>query len=226
LTRRWDSQTVVIRLVVGVIVFGAGVELAKGSTLITFDDLTPRTSDKIPRPYHGLVFSGDPYNGIFKSSTSAIPGVRNGAVSSPNVLLSAGQSNSIQGYRPADRAVFTLHSGYFTSAYDAFLTVEALGFTPNDTFNHPTFKKTFSISNADATLITFEWAGIMEVELTGSYAPFSRNQYVLDNLVVDTSVPEPASTPEPKTAALIYVGLAMFYVRVRSRDVPQNSAWR
>lgn len=205
------TRVTVARLAVGILFFTFAVDVIDASTLITFDDLTPRSSSEIPYPYHGLVFSGDPYDGILRSINSTIPGVGNGAVSSPNVLLSAGQSNSIQAYRPEDRAVFILYSGYFTSAYDSVLTVQALGFTPDDT-SSPAFVKTFSINNTGPTLITFDWIGITDVELTGGYAPFSPNQYVLDDLLVDTGV------PEPKATALMCVGLSMLYVGIRIRN--------
>lgn len=67
-----------IRLAIAVVSFTIGADLANGSTLITFDDLSPRSSDKILYPYHGLAFSGNPYDGIFNGTGSPIPGVRNG----------------------------------------------------------------------------------------------------------------------------------------------------
>lgn len=138
-------------------------------------------------------------------------------MSSPNVLLSSGQSNSIQAYPPEGLAVFNMYSGYFTSAYDSVLTVEALGFTPEDRFS-PSFRKTFSINNAGPTLITFNWIGINEILLTGTYAtPYSSNNYVLDNLLVDVGV------PEPNLLLMTCVGLLAIYAGVKTSNARGQS---
>src|ERR1051325_899870 len=77
--------------------------------VITFDDITPRPGNQIPAGYHGLVFSGSPYYGIIEASGSALPGVRNGVVSGPNVLLSDPQYLSIGAFHSETGAVYTLN---------------------------------------------------------------------------------------------------------------------
>ena len=166
--------------------------------VITFDDLTPRPSDKIPFNYQGLHFSGSPYNGITKSSTSVIPGVHNGAVSAPNVLLSENQALSIQPFDVEHGATFTFNSGYFTSAYESTLVVEATGFTSGESFT-----KTLVLTSEHPTFVSFSWQNLTEIEFQGNWAG-NNNQFVMDNLTVNEN------TPEPQTVLLFGIGLVLF----------------
>jgi hypothetical protein len=189
------------------------------ATVITFDDLTPRASDQMPRPYHGFIFSASPYDGILESAASTMAGVHNGAVSSPNVLLSSGQANSIQPWDWEDGAVFTFNSGYFTSAVDSTMVVQALGFTPEDRIG-PKFETTFLINNLGPTYVSLDWNGLSEIELTGMPGRFStNNQFVMDDLTVNVNT----EAPEPATSALVVVGVVMGLLgRARRRPEPRS----
>ncbi len=188
------------------------------STVITFDDLSPRPSDRIPLNYHGLLFSGSPYNGITQSSTSVIPGVQNGVVSNPNVLLSEGQALSIQPFNFEYGTLFTFNGGYFTSAYDNTLTVEAIGFTTG-----VPLRKALTLTNERPTFVSFDWRNLSEIEFQGLPAGIGSNtQFVIDNLTVNENA------PEPQAILLLGVGLVLISLkRWKSRskvDLPPKSA--
>ena len=176
------------------------------STLITFDDLVaPLNSDAIPRPYHGLIFSGAPYPAVFSSQDPMVPiGVRNGAVSAPNILVSTGIG--IVPPFPELGEVFTLESAYFTSAFEDSLQVHALGFTA-DSHTAPAYDTVFTVTNGGPTLISFDWTGLNSLEFTGLHGDpiYFDTRFVIDNLLVDTG-PTDAEAPEP--GGLLLVGSA------------------
>jgi hypothetical protein len=157
----------------------AEVESLSRATTFTFDDVSPRPGDQLPRPYHGFVFSGSSSNGIEDASTATLPGARNGVVSSPNVFVSDPQPMSVQPF--VYGSVFTLESAYFTSALQNTLTIEATGITHDDEL----ITKRFVVNGSGPTFVTFDWANVKEVEFEGiCEAVYCNTQFVLDNLTI------------------------------------------
>src|SRR6267143_5930432 len=100
------------------------IQLAHGSTLLTFDDLSPGTDYVVISNYYGGLLWGN-FAVLDGSLRPATEGYHNGVVSTPNVALNlAGNPaafSSINGF-------FDLNSAYLTSQFVNGLQIRVQGF--------------------------------------------------------------------------------------------------
>lgn len=163
--------------------------LAVRGDVITFED-PPVVLDQIPRPYHGVIFSSSPYDGIVNSSVSNLPGVAGGVVSGSNVLLTDPQEFAIRPFDWEHGALFTFTSGYFAAAQQAQLTINAEGIRPGEA----KLSTSFTVFPDRPTFVSFNWDRLTEITFAGlPLGMYPNTQIVMDDLTVEPQAPEPAS---------------------------------
>jgi hypothetical protein len=178
---------------------------------ITFDDLADTSGGlggaPIPNGYQGLNWTNWNVLNTALFTTNFLGGNPSGAlpgtVSPPNVAYNPTGGEAIL----SSSTPFTFNGADLTALWNDNLQVTVtglLGGVMEDTI-------TLSPSAAAATLETFNWANIDEVELLAvggtPHAGYSGagTQVLVDNLTV---TPTPTPTPEPSTLAILGAGLA------------------
>jgi hypothetical protein len=155
-----------------------------GSTILTFDDVSPVYDELIPNGYHGLQ-----WNNFFIENGLNAPGFHNGAVSPPNVAFNglgdpAGFSSG---------SMFTLQPAYFTAVYVGAQQIRAQGFSAGI----QTYDNTYTVDDIAPTLLNFNYSEVDQVRFTIVSSPGSI--FAMDNLVV--------VVPEPSICSLLSVGV-------------------
>ena len=201
--------------------------------VINFDDAVT-VPEEVPRPeYHGLIFSGVGYannvEGIQSTTSSSDPGVHNGIVSSPNVLVTANQGLSIQSPRVDGDypKTFTFKGAYFTAATNEGLTVTIEG----TRWGRDKRTKTFVLSTQSPTFVSFNWSGIDEIQISAyGGTPTQRNStaVVIDDLSIEMDGPftftpvTPCRLVDTRNPAGSFGGPQMAAGTVREFAIPDN----
>lgn len=145
-------------LVVGLLL--AAASALSHAEIINFDD---KPAGPIPYPYHQLTFAQSPYDGI---RDALDPEVANGIVSAPNAFLLSNQGTSIQALSTNGDypKTFTFRGAYFTAATNDGLVVTVTGMR----WSRNVRTKTFVLSTASPTYVSFNWAGLDEIQISAS----------------------------------------------------------
>jgi hypothetical protein len=175
------------------------------ATTIGFDDLTDNWfGTPITNGYQGLNWTNWSVLNTADFTTFFGPsGATPGTVSPPNVAFNADGGEAIF----SESSPFTLNSADLTAFWRDNLQVTVTGLL-NGVVEHTI---TLALSATAATLETFNWTDINEVDLVGSgdtdHAGYSGSgtQVALDNLTITTGV---VSNPEPSSLAIVGAGLA------------------
>ena len=200
---------------------GAGVLIQPAAALtITFDDVADTSGGfggtPIPNGYQGLNWTNWNLLNTALFTTNFLGGAPSGAlpgtVSPPNVAYNPAGGEAIF----SSSTPFTFNSADLTALWNDNLQVTITGLLDGVTKD----TITLSPSATAATLETFNWANINEVDLLASggtqHVGYSGagTQVALDNLTITTSQ---VTTPEPSTLAILGAGLAWLGVLRRRR---------
>jgi hypothetical protein len=160
---------------------------------IEFDDLSTPTIDggdayfigDIPDNYNGFIWNNI---GVVDGITSVGSGYNAGTISPNNVAYNEyANPGSMRSSRP-----FNLYSAYLTGAWNDGLQVEVQGYASGALV----YDNTYTLSSTSATLITFNYLGVDEVDFNsfgGVQNPnyqFNGEHFLMDNVVVATNVPQ------------------------------------
>jgi hypothetical protein len=204
-----------------VLLAGASIYIHPAVALtITFDDLTDTSlgfgGTAIANGYQGLNWTNWSVLNTALFATNFLSGLPSGAlpgtVSPPNVAYNPTGGEAIF----SSSTPFTFNSADLTALWNDNLQVTVTGLLDGVTKD----TITLSPSATAATLETFNWANINEVDLLASggtqHVGYSGagTQVVLDNLTITTSQ---VATPEPSTLAILGAGLAGLGVLRRRR---------
>ena len=158
------------------------------ASVINFDDIDTDLNATLVNGYQGLDwsnFSAQPGSGLPGTGYMA------GVVSAPNDAFNeAGDPASFSSVTP-----FSFVSGYFTAAWKEGLNISIQGLNGTNVL----FSRTIIVSSTAPTLETFNWTGLTEVTFDSFGGTPSPNptgtgsQFVLDNLTINSSVPEPGT---------------------------------
>lgn len=156
--------------------------------VITFDDIDADPIASLDNGYQGLNWNNF---AAARGSSLAGSGYMAGLVSAPNDAFNeGGDPSSFSSVTP-----FSFVSGYFAAAWNDGLNISIQGLNGASVL----FSKTIIVSSTAPTLETFNWAGLTEVTFD-SFGGTPRpkpigigSQFVLDNLAIDSSVPEPGA---------------------------------
>jgi opacity protein-like surface antigen len=170
--------------------------------VITFDDLSVAagTYTPIANGYAGLN-----WNNFYVYNTQGLApsGYVNGTVSGTNVAFNAGGNEAI-----VSSAAFVLNSAYFTAAWNDGMTIDVHGYLGGNSVGDAVF----TINTQAPVLENFNWT-VDDVTFTtsgGTNHGYSGvgTQFAMDNLTINSSVPEPAMAV-PVTA-MMALGLLAF----------------
>lgn len=207
--------------------FGGASLLGQPAAALTiaFDDLTDTSfgfgGTPIANGYQGLNWvNWNVLNTTDAQSIFGPSGATPGTVSLPNIAYNSDGGEAIF----SSTTPFEFDSAYLTAVWNSGMTVTVTGLL-NGTQEDQT---RLSPSATVATLYTFDWSGVNEVDIlpiggtpcltTCGYSG-SGTQLALDNLII---TPSTVVTPEPSTLAIVAAGLAGLGVVRRCR----RSAWR
>ena len=172
----------------GLMAIAAAMSMSANATLITFDDL-PGSGAAVPNGYGGLDWSE--FNYLDASSPTYVnSGYLPGMVSPTRVAY-----NAYANVATIDDTPFTLNSAYLTAAWNDNLKVQVVGKLGGITL----YDNTYTLSATAATLINFNYVGVDEVVFDSFGGTFhngysgSGEHFAMDNLLVNTVVPEPST---------------------------------
>ena len=166
------------------------VDPPDGSTLITFDDISP-----------GILLNG--YRGILWSNFGVVNGLQqntnegyyNGIASIPNVAFNAGGNPASFSYG----GHFDLNSAYLTAAFGNGLQVRVQGFAGTELL----YDTAYTLSMTTPTFIQFNYLSVDEVTFT-TIPP--GNVFAIDNITAKTTArfgASPTSGQAPLTVQFI-----------------------
>jgi hypothetical protein len=187
---------------------------AKADTTITFDDISDNGNGTlITNGYNGLDWNNFyVLNAVDFASNVGANGYTNGIVSSPNVAYNGyGNEASI-----TSGSAFTFDSAYFNAAWSNGLSITVNGLLNGNLAE----TSTFVVNTAGpATLETFNWSGINELDFTSSGG--NGTQFAMDNLTV-TTTPEPPSLIFLGSGLLAMMGFLKFGRRMARPAAPPS----
>ena len=182
-------------------------------TLITFDDIPQAnySSGDIPANYKNLSWTNLQYINPFHVSGWANSGAGTGIVSlSYDAISSPGIPVEIQSTTP-----FTLNSAYFAANWNDGLSITVKG----ELAGAIVHTQTFTVDTTGSTREFFNWQNIDTVLITAtggthnSSLGSSGTSFAMDNLIINSPV------PEPETYAMLLAGLGLVGFLARRRKI-------
>ncbi|MBU1427182.1 MAG: PEPxxWA-CTERM sorting domain-containing protein [Gammaproteobacteria bacterium] len=180
---------------------------ATNTTVLTFDDL-PGHLSLVPNGYAGFQ-----WNNFGSTTIDQVPGsgYETGTVSGSNTIFNLGGTPASF----SSASAFSLIDAFFTGAWNDGLQIHVVA-----TGGSNTYTKDFTVDTSGPVDIFFNWSGINSVSFFSSGgSPNSSlvntgygTHFVMDNLSVVSSVPEPA------TYAMLLVGLGFIGFMARRRE--------
>jgi len=178
------------------------------ATTITFDEanLTNGTSPAVANGYQGLNWNNIALLDAVTYGAQGTNGYTTNLISQRNVAWVYSQTiGSFSAATP-----FTLNDAYFGAAWNDNMTVTVRGLTNNV----QAFMTSFIVNTTAPTHQVFDWSGLTSVTIQASggvdAGTFGNgNHIVLDNLTINSAVPEPA------TWAMMLVGFGMMGAAMR-----------
>jgi hypothetical protein len=203
---RFVCALVCLYLTSQVVVFGQ---------LITFDDL-PATQARVPNGYGG--FSWSEFDYLQVSSYGFNPsGYQAGMISPGKVGFGFPFSSPSSVF---SLAPFNFNSAYLTAAWNDNLQLEVKGYAGTTLV----YDNSYILSAVTPTLIQFDYSNVNEVDFLPSGGthhsgyPGSGEQFVIDNLVIQT--------PEPSILSLVLLGALCITKQIfKSQKRPDSRLW-
>lgn len=184
---------------------------AASAVELGFDDLGTGSFTTIPTNYQGFVWD-------YWASVNAVnygpSGYANGVVSGGNSACgcAADFSETISSINAAGK-IFTLESGFFTSAWNDGATLLVEGFASGSLL----FSTTSVLDTSGPSFLSFGWTGLDEVQFsisggTPSGLPGSGDYFAVDNLNMSVNV-----VPEPEAWTMMILGFGLAGTAMRRR---------
>lgn len=182
---------------------------AANAVVLGFDDLGTNAYTSLPNSYQGFVWD---YWATINGPNYGPSGYANGVVSGENSACGcAGDFGQAISSINAGGALFTLDSGYFTSAWNDGATLLVEGYAGGGLL----FSSSHVLDTTGPSFLSFGWSGLDEVQFsisggTPSGLPGSGDYFAVDNLLL-------AVVPEPATWGMMIAGFGLAGAALRRR---------
>lgn len=196
------------------VAFAVSGGTAAQAAVINFDDIASGSFSWMPDGYQGFTWTNF---AVINGPLYGDSGYNNGIVSGDQVACAcAGDLGQTINTLTAGGALFTLDSGWFTSAWNDGATLLVEGFA-NGGLLH---SASYMLDTSGPDFLSFGWSGIDEVQFsisggTSAGLPGGGDYFAVDDLSVSLSA---NGVPEPATWAMLIAGFGLVGASLRRQN--------